>query len=72
MRRRRLLTGWKLYVLVGGSFYAVLLCLLWEKWIVRHPGRSFFYGLPEAAVFTAIATVCLLASLAFDQRRRGK
>jgi len=72
MRRRRLLTGWKLYVLAGSSFYTVLLFALWGKWIARHPNISVLAGLPEVAVYTAIATVCLLASLAIDQRRRGK
>jgi len=72
MGRRRLLTGWKLYVLAGSLFYAILLFLLWVKWIVRHPNISVLAGLPHVAVFTAIATVCLLASLAIDQRRRGK
>lgn len=72
MRRRPLLTGWKLYAVAGVLFYAILLVLLWEKWIVRHSNGSVLDGLPEVAVFTAVATACFLVYLAFDQRRRGR
>jgi|HubBroStandDraft_3_1064219.scaffolds.fasta_scaffold35732_3 multisubunit Na+/H+ antiporter MnhB subunit len=72
MRRRPPLTGWKLYAVVGVSFYAILLVFLWEKWIVRHSNRSVLDGLAEVALFTAVASVCFLAYLAFDQRRRRR
>jgi TRAP-type C4-dicarboxylate transport system permease small subunit len=72
MRRRPVLTGWKLHVVAGVLFYAILSVFLWEKWIVRHSNKSVLDGLPEVAVFTAVATICFLACLAFNQRRRGR
>jgi hypothetical protein len=72
MRKSLKLKGWKLYVVVATLFYVFGLFGLWIRWIGRHPHRSVLDGLSEIAVFTAIATACLLASIAYDQRKRWK
>jgi hypothetical protein len=69
MHRKPVLRGWKLYVAVGVTSYALLVLLMWLQSLKRHHNAPFEI-IPEIAFFAAIATVCILASLAWTERRR--
>jgi hypothetical protein len=72
MRKKPLLTGWKLYITAGAVFYALGLTGLLTREILRHPDRPVIDALPGIAVFTGIGTALFLGSIYYVQREREK
>ena len=68
-RRKSVLRGWKRYVAVGAISYVFLVPLMWLSSLKRHP-NSPFETVPEITAFAAIATVCIVVSVAWTERKK--
>jgi hypothetical protein len=69
MQTKPVLRGWKLHVEVGVISYVFLVPLMWLSSLKRHP-NSPFETVPELGVFAAIASVCIVVSVAWTERKK--
>jgi hypothetical protein len=77
MKKRRLLKGWKLYIVTILLAYPLFFALLWtqQTLMARRFNSTWHYShmevsLKEIAVFTGIAVACIAISIAYADMRK--
>jgi hypothetical protein len=79
MRKARRLKGWKLYFVVGVLGYPIMFFSIWLRQILMARRFNAFahyshmdVSIKQVAVLSALANICLLASVIYTDLRKHK